>query len=74
MNLNETLDYDKQRRCRLADMLLDYLDDDKVKPRKLYEELISETTELIEYHKSKKEKYEQFRELILGHRPIDFNP
>ena len=32
MNLNETLDYDKQRRCRLADMLLDYLDDDKVKP------------------------------------------
>ena len=57
MNLNETLDYDKQRRCRLADMLLDYLDDDKVKPRKLYEELISETTELIEYHKSKKEKY-----------------
>ena len=63
--------YDKQRRCRLADVISDYLDDDKVEPRKFYEELIAETQEMLEYHKNKLQKYEQFRELILGHRPID---
>ena len=65
--------YSKQRRCRLGVVILDYLDDEQVTPRKLYEELIAEITEMIEYHQSKAKKYEQFRELILGHRPIDLD-
>ena len=63
--------YDKQRRCRLADVISDYLDDDDVNPRKFYKELIAETQEMLDYHKNKVQKYEQFRELILGNRPID---
>lgn len=63
--------YDKQRRCRLADVISDYLDDEDVNARKFYEELLAETQEMLDYHKNKVQKYEHFKELILGNRPID---
>tara|TARA_B100002019_G_scaffold200184_1_gene173520 strand:+ start:2716 stop:2967 length:252 start_codon:yes stop_codon:yes gene_type:complete len=66
------VEYSKQRKQRLGDVLLDYLDHE-ISPRKLYEELISETDDMINYHKDKQEKYEQFRELILGNRPVDLD-
>ena len=63
--------YSHQRKCRLADIILDYLDDDEVSARRFYEELLSEVDELAEYHKNKYEKTMEFKELILGHRFID---
>ena len=66
--------YAYQRKCRLADVILDYLDDEEVSARRLYEELLGETSEMIDYHQRHAKKYEEFRELILGNRPIDFNP
>ena len=51
VNCDET--YSHQRKCRLADVILDYLDDDEVSARRFYEELLSEVDELAEYHKNK---------------------
>ncbi|AGH56446.1 hypothetical protein CPTG_00155 [Cyanophage Syn2] len=63
--------YAQQRKCRLADVILDYLDDEEVSARRLYEELLAETSEMIDYHQRHAKKYEEFRELIQGHRLID---
>jgi len=63
--------YAQQRKCRLADVILDYLDDEEVSARRFYEDLLAETSEMIDYHQRHAKKYEEFRELIQGHRLID---
>ena len=63
--------YAHQRRCRLADIILDYLDDEEVSARRLYEELLAETYEMVDYHQRHAKKYEEFAELIQGHRLVD---
>ena len=63
--------YAKQRRDRLADQVGDYLNDDKCSPRQFYEELLSEVQEWIDYHERHYKKYQLFKQLIQGERPLD---
>ena len=61
----------RDRRYRLADILTDYLSDEDCDARYAYEELLSEVDDLINYHKKHLNKAVQFKELLLGHRPVD---
>ena len=65
--------YEKQRRCRMADAIGDYLDDEEVDARRCYEEMLAEVDEIIDYHKCKLEKSRKLKNLMLGHRQdLDF--
>ena len=61
----------RDRRYRLADILTDYLSDEDCDARYAYEELLSEVDDLINYHQKHLNKAVQFKELLLGHRPVD---
>lgn len=60
--------YSKQRRDRLGDILLDYLQDDEVDARRCYEEILGELDELARYHQKQLDKANDLRSLLLGYR------
>ena len=62
--------YAKQRRNRLADVVGDYLNDEKVDPRQFYEELLAEVDEWVHYHQRNMKRYQHFHLLIQGQRPV----
>jgi len=64
--------YASQRKDRMQDCIDDYLNDPKVDARRVYEEMIDGVTDVIEYHKKGLDKAVQLKELMLGHRNIDF--
>lgn len=63
--------YDKQRQNRLADCIGDYLMDEDVDARRVYEELLREVDDNIEYHQRHLNKAAEFRSLLMGNRPVD---
>ena len=65
--------YASQRKNRMQDSIDDYLNDDKVDARQVYEEMLAGVNDVIEYHKKGLDKAVQLRELMLGHRNIDFD-
>ena len=58
--------YDKQRRCRLADVIGDYLQDEDCDARRFYEEMLSELNDWIDYHRRFARKGENMRELMMS--------
>ena len=70
--IGEDTTYEHQRRCRMGDAISDYLSDDKVDARRCYEEMLAEVDDVIEYHKTSLGKAVKLKELMLGHRDIDF--
>jgi len=63
-------EYQKQRRSRLCDAIFDYLDDEKVDPRFVYEEILSVLEENLEYHKEQMDRVFSLKSLMLGHREV----
>jgi hypothetical protein len=65
--------YDKQRQNRLADCIGDYFMDEDVDARRVYEELLREVDDTIEYHQRHLNKAAEFRTLLMGNRPMDLD-
>jgi hypothetical protein len=58
--------YQTARRDRLGDIILDYLSDDKLEPRQVYEEILSEVDTTIKYHRTQYNKAKTLHSLLLG--------
>lgn len=58
--------YETARRDRLGDLILDYLSDEKLEPRQVYEEIISEVDITIKYHRTQYNKAKTLHSLLLG--------
>ena len=65
--------YDKQRRCRLADVIGDYLQDEDCDARRFYEEMLSELNDWIDYHRRFARKGENMRELMMSGTALGFD-
>lgn len=65
-------EYAKQRKDRMQNAIDDYLNDDKVSAQQTYKEMLSGIDDVIEYHKTSMERAVALKELMLGHRAIDF--
>jgi hypothetical protein len=63
--------YLKQRKSRMGDAIFDYLSDDSVSARNIYEDMLSEIDIIIDYHKSFLDNAVTLKELMMGHRPAD---
>ena len=70
-NLMES--YSQQRKCRMADAISDYLNDEDVSARRTYEEMLDEVNDVIEYHQRNLDKAKELRSLMMGNRPVDLN-
>ena len=65
-------EYARQRKDRMQDAIDDYLQDDKVDSRRVYEEMLSCIDDVIKYHKTSMERAVELKSLMMGHREIDF--
>ena len=63
--------YSSQRRDRMQDAIDDYLQDDNVNPRQMYEEVLSCVNEVIDYHKKSLGRATALRNLMMGLRGVD---
>ena len=63
--------YLKQRKSRMGDAIFDYLSDDSVSARNIYEDMLSEIDIIIDYHKGFLDNAVTLKELMMGHRPAD---
>ena len=63
--------YEQQRRCRMQDAIDDYLQDENVDPRQMYEEILSCVNEVIDYHKKSLGRATALRNLMMGYRGVD---
>jgi hypothetical protein len=61
------------RRERISDLLLDYVDDENLDSRHVYEELLAEVKSLSDYFLKKHKKMENLYTLMLGHREVDLS-
>jgi hypothetical protein len=64
-------EYEVQRKDRMQDCIDDYLQDEKVDPRRAYEEILSCIDDVINHHKKEYEKAVELKSLMLGHRECD---
>ena len=63
--------YEKQRQDRMQDAIDDYLQDDNVNPRQMYEEVLSCVNEVIDYHKKSLGRATALGNLMMGLRGVD---
>ena len=68
-NLGPDKTYEEQRKARLQDCIDDYLQDPKVSPKQVYEEMLSCIDDVIRYHKNSLDRTEELRSLMHGYRP-----
>jgi len=73
LNVDWNAEYAKQRKNRLQDSVDEYLQDEQVSTLTFYHDLRDCIEEIISYHERNKQKAQGMLELILGHRPVDFN-
>jgi len=65
--------YEQARRDRLSDCISDYLNDEECDARRIYEDIIADINDWVDYHRRFAKKAEDLRDLLLGHRPfVDF--
>ncbi len=64
-------EYAKQRKCRMQDAIDDYLSDERVTSRQVYEEMLSCVDDVIKYHKTSMERALDLKHLMMGHRLLD---
>ena len=65
--------YAQQRRDRMGDAIGDYLADENVDARQVYEDMLSEIQIWIKYHKDSIVKAQNLYALMLGERPFISN-
>ena len=65
-------EYARQRQDRMQDCIDDYLQDEKVDPRRAYEEILSCIDDVINHHKKQLDKAVALKSLMMGHREVDF--
>ena len=65
-------EYERQRKDRMQDCIDDYLQDEKVDARRVYEEMLSCIDDVINYHKKQLDKATDVKSLMMGHREVDF--
>jgi len=61
--------YSSQRKNRMGDALLDYINDDDITSNRVYDEILSEVDEMIEYHQKQLNKSRELKSLLMGNRP-----
>lgn len=64
-------EYAKQRKDRMQDAIDDYLQDEKVTSRRIYEEMLSCVDDVIQYHQKQLDRANDLKHLMMGHRLID---
>ena len=64
-------EYAKQRRTRMQDSIDDYLQDETISPRGVYEEMLSCIDDVILYHKGKMDRAQELRSLMHGYKTTD---
>ena len=63
--------YEKQRKCRMQDAIDDYLQDDKVSPRRAYEEILSCIQDVMDHNRKQLDRATVLKSLMMGHREVD---
>jgi len=71
INFDWQAEYKKQMKERLGDSLAEYLHDEEFTSQDMYDALLDEVNDLIEYHQKYLKKMVTFKELIMGHRQVD---
>ncbi len=61
--------YSSQRKNRMGDALLDYINDDDITSNRVYDEILSEVDEMVEYHQKQLNKSRELKSLLMGNRP-----
>ena len=64
--------YDHQRKCRMQDAIDDYLLDDQVSSRQIYEEILSCVDDTLSYYEKNAERVRGLRNLMTGHKECEF--
>ena len=59
--------YQSARKDRVGDLLMDYLGDEELDSRHIYEEFLSEVDSLIKYHRAQYNKARQLQSWMLGY-------
>ena len=62
--------YEEQRKCRMQDAIDDYLQDDKISSKEIYEEIISCVDDVIHYHRAQLDRAQSVRTLMHGYREV----
>lgn len=65
--------YEQQRQNRLQESIDEYLNDEDVSPQKAYEDLLSCTDDVINYHKKMMNRAVELKSYMMGHRPVDLD-
>ena len=65
-------EFEQQRKDRLQDAIDEYLQDDKVSPRRAYEEILSCVQDVMDYNRKQLDRSTALKCLLMGHREIDF--
>ena len=64
-------EYAQQRKDRMQGCIDDYLQDDDVDPRQMYEEMLACVQDVINYHKKALGRASELRNLMMGYRSAD---
>ena len=64
--------YEKQRKLRFQDAIDDYLLDDQVSSRQIYEEMLSCIDDTLSYYEKNAERVRGLRNLMTGHKECEF--
>lgn len=64
--------YEKQRKLRFQDAIDDYLLDDQVSSRQIYEEMLSCIDDTLSYYEKNAERVRGLRNLMMGHKECEF--
>ena len=63
--------YEQQRKARLQDAIDDYLADEKVTGRRVYEEMLSCVQDVIDYHRTHADRANDLKHLMMDYREIE---
>ena len=64
-------EFEQQRKDRLQDAIDEYLQDDKVSPRRAYEEILSCVQDVMDYNRKQLDRATVLKSLMMGHREVD---
>ena len=64
-------EFEQQRKDRLQDSIDEYLQDDKVSPRRAYEEILSCIQDVMDHNRKQLDRATVLKSLMMGHREVD---
>ncbi len=64
--------YEKQRKLRFQDAIDDYLLDDQVSSRQIYEEILSCVDDTLSHYEKNAERVRGLKNLMMGHKECEF--